>query len=439
MGELSNKKHQILFGAAALQLTALIAPNAAAQCLSFGDAMERAASQDPDVEAARAEKREAMADLKEARSLTRPQLTGFGRTGVGDVGAVNSVVQNQFGLRASQRIYDFGDARLAREAARSRQAAGEQNIRQERIVSAQETASAYLDHLEADAQLRATEGRLHYFGDLLQSVEALLDRGGATISERADVAARLADAEAAALELRFLKDSAETRIELDTGTDLPLCDAYSADAILGGEALAFATIDEAVETALWNNPSLKALEKRADSFDAERQREKHARMPIIEVVGIAAYASNGSSGIYDFQERVGIDVSIPLYSGSSLSARSDRAAARGALASADVAKARRQLREDVSITFQRILSLQAQLFSRQSVEDHKSEEFEAAKREFEHGVRTLRDLIETRLDYEAAMLDRIRAEFELKRRKLELLSLTAQLPVASDPPPIAGN
>lgn len=436
---MSCRKRQIFLGAAALQFFTLAAPDAAAQCLSFGEAMELAASQDPNVEAARAEKREAAADLKEARSLTRPQLTGFGRTGLGDVGAVNGVVQNQFGLRASQRLYDFGDARLAREAARSREGAGEENIRQEKLLSAQEAAGNYLDHLEADAQLRATEERRRYFQDLLRSVDALLGRGGATISERADVAARLADAEAAALELRFLKDSAATRIGLDTGTDLPLCDAASADTVLGRDVPLFSTMDEAVETALWSNPSLKALEKRADSVDAERRREKRARLPVVEIVGIAAYASNGSSGVYDFQERVGIDVSIPLYSGSSLSARSDRAEARGALAGADAARARRQLREDVSITFQRILSLEAQLVSRQSVEKHKSYEFAAANKEFAHGVRTLRDLIETRLDYEDAMLDRIRAEFELKRRRLELLTLTAQLPLGADGTEVSEN
>jgi outer membrane protein TolC len=432
MKSMPGIRRWILLGAVTLPLAVFLAPNASAQCLSFDEAMELAASQDPNVEAARAEKREAAADLKEARSLTRPQLTGFGRIGLGDVGAVNSVVQNQFGLRASQRLYDFGDARLAREAARSREAAGEENIRQKILLSAQEAAGNYLDHLGAEAQLRATEERQRYFQDLLRSVDTLLGRGGATITERADVAARLADAEAAALELRFLKDSAATRIELDTGTDRPLCDAASADAVLGRDVLGFATMDEAVEAALWSNPSVKTLENHADSFDAERRREKLARLPVVEVVGIAAYASIGSSGVYDFQDRVGIDVSIPLYTGSALSARSDRAEARGALAGADAARARRQLREDVSITFQRILSLQAQLVSRQSVERHKSDELAAANKEFEHGVRTLRDLIETRLDYEDAMLDRIRAEFELKRRRLDLLTLTAHLPVGTD-------
>lgn len=418
----------LLMGAASLALALTATPTATAQCLSFEETLELAARSDPNVVAARAERREATADLKEARSLSRPQLSGFGRSGLGDVGAVNSVVQNQFGLRASQRIYDFGDARLAREAAKSRELAGTEGIRQEQLVAAREAAGAYLNHLEAKAQLDATEARYAYFQDLLHSVDTLLGRGGATRSERADVAARLAEAQAAALELRFLRDRASTRISITTGQAMALCGISSADAVLETGAAMFETMDEAVEAALFNSPSLKSLERQADSFDASRQRARRARLPVVELVGVAAYASNGSSSIYDFQERIGIDVSIPLYSGSSLTARYERADARDALAGADAARARRQLREEVSITFQRILSLQGQLVSRHSIEEQKQLEVVAAMMEFDRGTRTLRDLIEIRLDYEDATLERIRAEFELKRRKLALLTLTAQLP-----------
>jgi len=75
---------------------------------------------------------------------------------------------------------------------------------------------------------------------------------------------------------------------------------------------------------------------------------------------------------------------------------------------------------------------QGQLMSRETVEHHKSIEFSAAETEFQKGVRTLRDLIDTRLDYEEATLARIQTEFELRRRKLELLTLTASLPLAVD-------
>ena len=85
------------------------------------------------------------------------------------------------------------------------------------------------------------------------------------------------------------------------------------------------------------------------------------------------------------------------------------------------------MREQVQITFQRILSLQGQLISREAVENHKQEELFAAKMEFERGVKTLKDLIEIRLDYENAMLDRIQIGYELERFRFELLALTGHL------------
>lgn len=410
----------------------LAASPASAECLPFLDALRLAAERDPGVDAARAELAEASADLKDARSLTRPQLSAFGRTGVGDLGAVNSVVQNQVGLRASQRVYGFGDARFAREAARREKAASAEAVRQEKLSAAQRAGEAYLDLLEAEAQLQATEERRRYFGDLLRSVEALLSRGGATRSEHADVAARLADAEAAAQELRFFQERARTQLEIDTGGAVEACPAAQVGKALDSLGGEFEDPAAAVGAALAASPGLKELERRAESFDAARRRERRSRFPVIDVVGVAAYASRGETGVYEYQDRVGIDVTLPLYSGAALGARYDRAAARGAFAEAEAARARRALREETSIAVRRIASLKAQAESRSVVEEHKSRELAAAYAEYERGVRTLRELVETRLDYEEAVLDRIRVNFELQRRALDLVTLTAQLPIAPE-------
>lgn len=424
-----NKVLPLLIGVVGLTAPVAASPMSD-NCLTIEDAMKLSASRDPNVQAARAERMEAAADVKDARALRRPKLDSFARTGVGDVGAIDSVVQNQVGLRASQRVFDFGDSRLALQAARSREMAGVETVRQEQVFAAQDTAIAFIDLLEADAQLEATQERRRYFNDLLQSVETLLSRGGATRSERADIAARLADAEAVEQELRFLKARARTQIELDTGLETQACPAAGAlDELSARHQDVFDNVDVAMDAALTQSPVLRSLELKADSLDAVRQREKRARLPAIDLVGVAAYASRGSDGIYEFQDRIGVDISIPLYSGASLDARYERAEARNSFAVAEAARARRRLREEVRVAYQRILSLESQLLSRRSVEAHKREELDAANVEYERGVRTLRELIETRLDFEDAMLNRIGVAFELQRQRLDLLSLTGRLPV----------
>ncbi|MEL7485675.1 MAG: TolC family protein [Pseudomonadota bacterium] len=418
---------QLGFQAAAV-LVAIPSVNAAeSMCLSFEDALAIAADRDPNVSTSRAERDIAAADLKEARSLFKPQVSAFGRTGVGDVGLVDGVIQNQVGVRASQRLLDFGDAKYARLEARRNIDASTNDIRASRIEAKLDAGFAYINILDADARLAATKERSAYFENQLNAVEAALAGGGATRSERADVAAQFADAQAFELELRFLKEQAQTRLLLDIGAPPTVCSPESVE--MSAETLfaSVGSIEDAVADALANSPNIRALENRTDAFEAARKRESRARLPVISVVGLAAYSSTGSNGNFELQDRVGIDVSVPLYTGAALSARSGRAAARRALANGEANAARRRLEEDVSILYRRILSMKAQLIRRTRVEDEARKQFEAAQIEFDNDARTLPDLVEIRLEYENASLRRIALRFDLLRQQLELLALTARL------------
>ncbi len=411
-------------------LMALIVPtalHAQPACLDFEEALTISAERDPGVETSRAERDIALADLTEARSLYRPQVAAFGRTGVGDVGLVDSVVQNQVGVRASQRIIDFGDAKFARREARSNVAAGEETIRSRRMSASLNTGLSYINALDADARLEATKERAAYFSRQLEALEAVLPSGGATRSEVAEVAAELAEAQAFALELQFRKEEAVTELRVDTFAAAQTCEINGVETSVNAMFEDIGTLDEAVQAAMSSNPELRALSRRADAFEAARKRENRARLPIISVVGVAAYSSTGSSDDFGLQERVGIDVSIPLYSGNALSARSRRSAARGAAANGEASRVRRQLEEDVSILYRRILSMQAQLIRRGQVKAQLEKQFEAAVIEYESRARTLPELVEVRLRYESAMLAQVALRHDLIRRKLEILTLTSRL------------
>jgi outer membrane protein len=173
------------------------------------------------------------------------------------------------------------------------------------------------------------------------------------------------------------------------------------------------------------NPSIKALGKRADSFEAIRKREQRSRLPIIDIVATGSYSSIGGFDQFEFRDRIGVDVSVPLYAGNAIGARNQRASARQAIARGRVLDAERQLRKDVSIGYRRILSLKSQLKSREDVEQQTRLQFEAAEIEQKAGTKTLRDLVEIRLEYEQAGFQRIRTKYDLMRQELQLLTLTA--------------
>lgn len=423
-----------VFGAVAMSAVRVAsAADLASGCLRFEEAIALSAERAPAVAAAEAERAEAAADLKDARSLYRPKLTAFGRTGLGDVGADNSVVQNQLGLRASQRLYDFGDARFARAAARLEEQSRSFGVAQSRLEAAADTGLTILDRLEAHQKLQATADRRKFFARLSTSVEGLLARGAATRADLADVGARLAEADALVLELQFFIDRADTAIALDTGREDPACAGELANAFLALHAAAIVSPDDASALALAASPALKTLELRAKSAEQARRRESRSRLPTIEAVAIGAYASGQDDGEFDLQNRVGIDLSLPLYSGAALSARNDRAGARAALANAEAARVRREIEESARIGFQRLSSLQSQLISRRAAEIRKRDALDAAETEHKVGLRTLPELIDSRVEFEEASLARIETEFELLRQRIDLLVLTNLLPIESAP------
>ena len=413
-------------------LLALAGPAAAqgvdGQCLGFAEGLTLAAARAPEVDRARARADEAQADLREARSLGRPQVSAFGRSGIGDTGLTTSQVDNQVGVRLSQRVYDFGDSRLAR---RSAQASLDQrgfDVREQQSQAAYTLADAYLNRLEAQAMIDVISERRDYFERQSGAVEALLLRGGATRAESAQIAAQLADADAEALDLRFTVERASTRIREYTGQDISPCGPAQVQAVLDLQLAGLDTIDAAVGSALSAHPQIGSQRGAIRSLEAQRDRQRRSRLPVVEVVGIVSYVYDDFSEDWDTRDRVGVDVSVPLYMGSALGARNDRAQARLEQEESGLRALQRSLGEETEIAFRRTISLQAQLMRREAVAASQLDYFEAIAGEFSFGLGTLPVLVDARLAYEQAALNVVAARFSLLREQLDLMRLTARMP-----------
>lgn len=400
----------------------------AARCLGFTDGLALAASRAPEVDGARAREAEARADLREANSLMRPQVSTFGRSGVGDSGLTGSQIDNQLGVRVTQRIYDFGDSRLAREAARGGVAQRGFDTREQQNQAAYSFADAYLTQLEAEAMIAVIAQRRAYFVRQHEAIEALLRRGGATRADNAQIVAQLASADAEALELRFTVDRAATRIREYSGQSAAPCAPEAARAALDAQLAGLGNIDAVVASALSAHPRIGAQRSTIRSLEAQRARQARSRLPVVELVGIVSYVYDDNSEDWDTRDRVGVDVSVPLYTGSALGARNDRAEARLSQEESGLRTLQRNLSEEAEVAFRRSISLQAQLLRREAVAESQLDYFEAISGEFELGLGTLPVLIDARLAYEEAALDVVAARFSLLRQKLDLMRLTARMP-----------
>ncbi len=407
-------------------------------CISIGEAFKRAASGAPGVQIATARIGESEADFSEAESLFRPRVTGFGRSGAGNTSIVDTGVSNQLGARASQRLFDFGDAKYARLAARSDIEAREYEADREANSAIVQTALAILQLQQVSAQQELTYARRNFFAQQYEASNKLLNEGGATITEIANIASRLAETDAFNLELKFQKERAETEIQSDIQSNIPICEHKLSIEKLVPNSLSIFAEGTAVDTAIANNPSLKALEKRIENLDALNERQKRDRLPVLEVVGTSSYSSFDGFDNFDFNNRVGLDVSVPLIGGTFRSS-TQRASARLNVSRAEKNRAERELEELIKITLKRIRSLEAQIPQLKIIEEQMFVQFESAQREEVIGTKTLSDIIDIRLQYEQAGLRRINNEFDLEREKLNLLEMTGVLQKTFAPSSAAYN
>ena len=398
------------------------------ECLSFKTALNLASVNSPTVAIAQSDLDAAHADLTEAKSLRRPQVSAFTRSGFGDEGLVNTAIENQVGLRASQRIFDFGDSRLAREAAEEEIIAQENLILNAKARAMREAGIAYIDWLDASERLEATVERGAYFLEELSALQSVIETGGATISELAEISAESADAEADRFELEFEQQQALTRLEVATRIQSRPCRTANAEIKQKLNILSDQNVPEGYLTkALNQNAELKALDSFARKLDIEAERQRRSRLPVLEVVGITSLTSDRRFDNFETRERIGLDASIPLLTGSSLSARSDKARAQAQRAENRAREQKRVLEEQITTTHRRTLLLSAQLGRRQAVIEFREMELKAAQSGYENNIRTLPELVDVKLQLEDARLVEIRTRYNYYRQALTLKSLVGTL------------
>lgn len=390
------------------------------QCLEFNAALALAAAADPQVLKSIAREYDYEARLTEAKALRRPVLSAFGRSGVGDTSVIDNAVSNQIGLQLSQRVFDFGDARLARKAAEAEIKASQFDTNVEKRNAAQLSGLAYLSALEASEKLNLTRERRTAFKQQLEVLDRLLDAGGATLTERATVASEIADAEVFAFELELIRESALISLRIATGKMLDPC-AGTAGRLLE-------TADPAPnETAVLSyDPELNALRRQVDALSAQTMRQERSRLPVLSVVATGSYASIGGFDTFEYRDRIGIDVSVPLYSGNALRAATQRARSREQQARNNLLIAERNLRRTLQTAQTHIVILQRQLTARKAATEQKQRLLEAARREQEAGTLTVRELTEIRIDYENAKIAEISTKYDLARQYLELKTLQSE-------------
>jgi len=401
-------------------------------CQSLQQVMAAAVEHSPRVSEAESRREGALAELRTARSLNRLQLSSFARTGIGDSGLVDSAIENQIGLRASRRLIDFGDSRFASDAATASVTASESDIALSRERIALQAALNALDMLEREDQLEIISDKIEYLERFNQVAEQTLLAGGMTRSDVAEIGSRLATAQAEHMEIDFQRQRLLTDLTVSTGQPINLC-RQSADPDSLVEQLS-SRQRSTIEPELSLHPEVAAARSEVYRLEALYRRERRNRLPVIELVAIASYSHDDTTDRWSYRDRVGIDVSVPLLTGSALGA--ERASARAELhrAQSELADLIQRRNAELEVSRLRLLSLSAQYIRLEQGLTLRRAQFDAAHAEFEAGLKTMPELIEDFLELERIRINFTSIKHTLLREdwQLRFISGTSLLEEAGD-------
>ncbi len=395
------------------------------QCLTLEDVIATAMTIDPRIESAEADHAVQQAELRILQSERFPQLDGFSRAGLGDGVRADNQFDNRVGVRISQRLFGFGAGRFARKSATAEAERAEFDIDVAKTSIAVEVSEAYFSFLRSKERLDAANELESFYQRDAESVERRLDKNLLTASEANSIHAE--HALATARKVREELNIAEQKERLSSllGEAFTCGNEGSVGSFLQSKLPD--TMDAAVSTATLMSPELGAARADVRAQDAESKRVARAALPQLSIGGSIAYDYDDISGKFVRNERIGLDVSAPLFQ-SGRNRFTDRAAkARLNRAKADLAQTERALREHVAVSWTRTQYLKTVQIKQFQVRESFSRLSNSIKQEYDMGALTLSELIDAKRDHHNAALAEIDARFELYAQELSLAADTGQL------------
>ncbi|HVO00501.1 MAG TPA: TolC family protein [Steroidobacteraceae bacterium] len=431
---------------------ALLLANAAAFAAApgVGDAWRAAQAHDPAYAAAQAQRDAGRAQAAEGRALWLPSVSATGSTGRGDLrsstqgawfaapgfGSTNGVAfrtsirdgtATRWAITAEQPLFDLGrraDSAARKDAAHSAESRYSA-VQQELMIR---TARSYFGVLDARAQLGG-----------LRQLRAAAERARAAAQARyeaGDIAAtdmREATAAADAIDVQ----------ELDARAALTLAEADFSD-LTGLDAATLADLPEGAtadmpapepleiwtQRALENSPQLAIARLALKTAQAEVTRNAALASPQLSLVAQVANDQLHGDGDFGYAEvngrnaSIGVQATIPLFTGGMRSARRHEARAQERAAQAALEGAELQVRQQVRSSYLALVNAAARVQALQRLRASAASRLAATQLGADIGDRTTVDLLN-------AQADAMRADADFRHAQAEWLLAGLQLGVSA--------
>lgn len=328
---------------------------------------------------------------------------------------------SEYRLNVSQPIYNpalsagyrMADADL--ERAEAEYAAS----RQELMLR---VAQAYFDVLLFQETLSLARAEKDSLARQLESAQARLKAGVASITDVHDTRARFQTVSAQEIEvLNQLDDKREALREITGVTPSDLANLKKEMPLVSPEPL---DIQRWTQTAVDQNLSLKAAKAAEESARQNIAQSRAGHHPTLSLVGNRsrndADGSIPGPGVRSDETVVGLQLNIPIFQGGLVSARVDEAAYRYEAAHHDVEVRRRAVERGTRSSFQGVTGTRAKIEALQQTVDAATASVSAKTEGYTAGVYTTVNVLDATRDLYRAQRDLIEARHHYVLNLLQL-------------------
>ncbi|MFK3822735.1 TolC family outer membrane protein [Pseudomonas yamanorum] len=189
--------------------------------------------------------------------------------------------------------------------------------------------SAYSQALLAQERIELSRAQKRAYAERLQLNERLLKGGEGTRTDLLETQARLSLAQAEEIESLDTQDAALRELEAIVGEPLQIEELAPLTRQFNIPPLEPNRFETWRDLAMANNPELKSQHHALDAAEYEVERKRAGHMPKVSLYASSRQTSSDSESSYNQKydtNSVGIQVSLPLFAGGSVSASTRQAA-----------------------------------------------------------------------------------------------------------------
>ncbi len=287
--------------------------------------------------------------------------------------------------------------------------------------------SAYVEVAYSKDQIALAEAQKAAYKEQLALNDRLMSAGEGTLTDVSETQARYSLAEAQVIEARDALDAAQRELEVIIG--VPLNQLDELQALRPGKfqvaPLIPSKFEEWQKIALENNPVLAASRHGVDAAKYEVERNRAGFMPNVQLY--ASHSENDSSSDNTVNQKyrtdsIGVQVSLPIYSGGGAAASTRQAAARYGQAMAEMDTQVGSTLNDLRKQFNLCISSRAKLAAYELAVKSATTQVTATRQSVLAGQRVNVDVLNAEQQLYSAQRDLASAKYTYIKSWITLLS-----------------